>query len=46
MVRVGDTQNNMTTIQAGLNTDERIVTSNTDHLESGDKVINTGVGNV
>jgi RND family efflux transporter MFP subunit len=46
MVRVGDTQNNMTVIQAGLNSDEQIVTSNTDHLESGDKVINTGVGNV
>jgi RND family efflux transporter MFP subunit len=46
MVRVGDTQNDMTTIQAGLNSGEQIVTSNTDHLESGDKVINTGVGNV
>jgi RND family efflux transporter MFP subunit len=46
MVRVGDTLNNMTTIQAGLNNGEQIVTSNTDHLQSGDKVINTGVGNV
>lgn len=46
MVRVGDSSNGLTTIQAGLSTGESIVTSNTSQLQSGDKVINTGAGNV
>ncbi len=46
MVRVGDSSNGMTVIQAGLNAGEVIVTNNTSTLQSGDKVVSTGAGNV
>ncbi len=46
MVRVGDTSSGMTAIQAGLNSGEQIVTSNTNNLQTGDMVVNTGAGNV
>jgi RND family efflux transporter MFP subunit len=46
MVRTGDTSNGVTTIQAGLSAGDNIVTSNTSTLQSGDKVVNAGAGNV
>ena len=46
MVRISDTSNGTTAIQAGLNAGESIVTSNTNTLQSGDKVVRTGAGNV
>ncbi|WP_223246730.1 efflux RND transporter periplasmic adaptor subunit [Sulfuriferula thiophila] len=46
MVRVGDTSNGMVAIQSGLTAGERVVSSATDKLQSGDKIITTGAGNV
>jgi len=46
MVRVGDTSDGQVEIQAGLASGERIVTSATAKLQSGDRIINAGGGNV
>lgn len=46
MVRVGDSRDGQVEIQAGLTAGERIVVSPTPKLQSGDKVINSGIGNV
>ena len=46
MVRVGDNHDGMVDIQAGLSAGERVVSSATASLQSGDKVISTGAGNV
>lgn len=46
MVRVGGTSGGQVEIQAGLTPGERVVTSATAKLQSGDKVVNTGGGNV
>ncbi|MHB1245257.1 MAG: efflux RND transporter periplasmic adaptor subunit [Sulfuriferula sp.] len=46
MVRVGDTSDGLVEIQAGLSPGERVVTSATAQLQSGDKIVNAGSGNV
>lgn len=46
MVRVGDTTDGFVEIQAGLSPGEQIVTSATAQLQSGDKIVNAGNGNV
>ena len=46
MIRVGDSSNGMIDIQSGLNAGERIVSLPTTDLQSGDKIISTGAGNV
>jgi len=45
MVRTGQTSGGMVEIQAGLNPGERVVTSSTTALQSGDKVASQGGGN-
>ncbi|BBP03210.1 efflux RND transporter periplasmic adaptor subunit [Sulfuriferula plumbiphila] len=46
MVRVGDTSAGQVEIQAGLTPGERVVTSATANLQSGDKIVSAGGGNV
>jgi RND family efflux transporter MFP subunit len=46
MVRVGATSNDQVEVQAGLTPGERVVTSATAELQSGDKVANAGGGHV
>lgn len=46
MVRVGETSNGQVEVQAGLTPGERVVTSATAELQSGDKVANAGAGHV
>ena len=46
MVRTGASENGQVEIQAGLSAGERIVTSGNTTLQSGDKVVSTGGGNV
>lgn len=46
MVRVGDSSDGQVEIQAGLTPGERVVTSATAQLQSGDKIVNAGSGNV
>ena len=46
MVRTGASENGQVEIQAGLSAGERIVTSGNTTLQSGDKVVGTGGGNV
>lgn len=46
MVRVGDSSNGLTDVQSGLSAGESVVNSATANMQSGDKVINTGAGNV
>lgn len=46
MVRIGDTRNGMTDIQSGLSAGERVVSTPTSTLQSGDKIISTGADNV
>lgn len=46
MVRTGATTNGQVEIQAGLSAGERIVTSGNATLQSGDKVVSSGSGNV
>jgi len=46
MVRVGTTSDGQVEIQAGLTPGERVVTSATAQLQSGDKIVNAGGGNV
>ena len=46
MVRVGDTSDGQVEVQAGLTPGERIVTSATAEIQSGDKVVNAGAGHV
>lgn len=46
MVRVGDRREGQAEIQSGLTAGERIVVSPPPQLQSGDKVVNAGSGNV
>ena len=46
MVRVGDSSDGLVEIQAGLSPGEHVVTSATEQLQSGDKIVNAGSGNV
>ena len=46
MVRSGDNHDGMVDIEAGLNPGERVVSPATAELQSGDKVVSTGAGNV
>lgn len=46
MVRVGESNNGMTEIQSGVSAGERVVSSATSNLQSGDKIIAAGAGNV
>lgn len=46
MVRAGDTSNGLTDIQSGLGAGERVVSPVPAGLQSGDKVVSSGAGNV
>jgi membrane fusion protein, multidrug efflux system len=46
MVRVGETSDGQVEIEAGLTPGERVATSGTAKLESGDKIVNAGAGSV
>ena len=46
MVRVGEASDGQVEIQAGLTPGERVATSGTAELQSGDKIANAGAGSV
>ena len=46
MVRVGEATDGQVEIQAGLVSGERVVTSGTTELQSGDKIVSAGAGSV